>query len=360
MTDHLDDVHVVIIGAGLSGLRCAQLVQERGVPCIVLEARGRVGGRLLSHRGPSEEAFDLGAAWVWPETQPRVVRLATRLGLELFPQHVEGFFQVERQRGEAPRRFELEQSGPVSMRIEGGTALLAERVARSLAPGTVRLGCAVERLELGPKGVTLEWRHDDRIERAHARRVVIALPPRVASRGITFHPTLDDGVRHALLDAPTWMAAHAKALALYAEPFWRRKGLSGAAASALGPLGEIHDASAPAGAAALFGFFLLPASARTAAGATTLREACVAQLVRLFGADAKEPLQLVVQDWTSESYTSGPGDEVPPPGHPAYAVIRPTWNDRLHFAGTETAQASGGYLEGALEAAERAAAAVLA
>ena len=92
MTDHLDDVHVVIIGAGLSGLRCAQLVQERGVPCIVLEARGRVGGRLLSHRGPSEEAFDLGAAWVWPETQPRVVRLATRLGLELFPQHVEGFF----------------------------------------------------------------------------------------------------------------------------------------------------------------------------------------------------------------------------------------------------------------------------
>lgn len=130
-----------------------------------------------------------------------------------------------------------------------------------------------------------------------------------------------------------------------------------------GPLGEIHDASSRAGregGAALFGFFALPAGARSAASGTALREACIAQLVRLFGEEARAPRQLVIHDWTTEPLTAGPGDERSPSGHPTYDAIRATWGDRLHFASTETAPNSGGYLEGALEAAERAAAEVLA
>ena len=219
MNDILEDIPVVIIGAGLSGLRCAELLEERGVRSVVLEARGRVGGRLLSHRGARDEAFDLGAAWVWPETQPRVTRLASRLGIELFPQHVEGDFLVERRQGEAPRRFAVDPAGPVSMRVEGGAARLAERLAQALPPGRVRLGCTVERLELESAGVTVAWRADERIERARARRVIVALPPRVAQGRLAFLPALDARVQRALRDAPTWMAAHAKALAVYAEPF---------------------------------------------------------------------------------------------------------------------------------------------
>ncbi|KFA90172.1 hypothetical protein Q664_29805 [Archangium violaceum Cb vi76] len=51
----------------------------------------------------------------------------------------------------------------------------------------------------------------------------------------------------------TWMAPHAKYVAVFDEPFWRRLGLSGEARSRVGPLAEVHDASDCGGEAALFG-----------------------------------------------------------------------------------------------------------
>ncbi len=35
---------VVIVGAGVAGLRCAQELQAHGVPVIVVEALDRIGG----------------------------------------------------------------------------------------------------------------------------------------------------------------------------------------------------------------------------------------------------------------------------------------------------------------------------
>jgi phytoene dehydrogenase-like protein len=40
---------VVIVGAGLAGLTCAVRLQERGVPCVVLEKSDCVGGRVRTH-----------------------------------------------------------------------------------------------------------------------------------------------------------------------------------------------------------------------------------------------------------------------------------------------------------------------
>lgn len=38
--------HVGVIGAGLSGLRCADLLIRNGVQVTILEARDRIGGRV--------------------------------------------------------------------------------------------------------------------------------------------------------------------------------------------------------------------------------------------------------------------------------------------------------------------------
>jgi monoamine oxidase len=156
------------------------------------------------------------------------------------------------------------------------------------------------------------------------------------------------------------MAGQAKYVAVYQRPFWRDSGLSGAARSMVGPRVEIDDASIPNGPAALFGFVGLSAAQRQAAGAAW-EAAALAQLVQLFGAAAGSTVAVHVQDWAQSPLTATAQDCPPLTTHPQYGALPDpgsVWRDRLLWAGTETAPGHGGYLEGALEAAERVAAAL--
>lgn len=89
-------VSVVIVGGGLSGLRTAQLLAEQGIDFILLEARPRLGGRILSlpisHGGSREigQRYDLGPAWFWPAMQPHMARFVSQLDLSTFPQFSSG------------------------------------------------------------------------------------------------------------------------------------------------------------------------------------------------------------------------------------------------------------------------------
>jgi monoamine oxidase len=77
---------VAVVGAGLSGLCAARAIVDAGREAVVLEARERVGGRLLNGTVDGGVAVDLGGQWVGHD-HVRVRRLASELGLELFPQY---------------------------------------------------------------------------------------------------------------------------------------------------------------------------------------------------------------------------------------------------------------------------------
>lgn len=78
MTDH----DVIVIGAGLAGLRCASDLAAAGRRPLVLEARERVGGRVWSHRFSNGQWAERGAEFI-DGGHGEVRALATRLGLEL-------------------------------------------------------------------------------------------------------------------------------------------------------------------------------------------------------------------------------------------------------------------------------------
>ena len=82
---------VIIIGAGISGLRAAQKLQELGYTYALVEANPRVGGRVLS-KGVGDKAgvVDLGAAWINDTTQSHIYELVQKYGLHTETQYTKG------------------------------------------------------------------------------------------------------------------------------------------------------------------------------------------------------------------------------------------------------------------------------
>jgi monoamine oxidase len=102
------DADLVVIGAGLAGLSAARAAAAAGASVVVVEARDRVGGRVLNEDIGGGNVVEVGAQWIGP-TQDRLAALAAKLGVETFPTYGEGENVIEyggrlrRYRGTIPR-----------------------------------------------------------------------------------------------------------------------------------------------------------------------------------------------------------------------------------------------------------------
>jgi monoamine oxidase len=77
----MDSVDVVIVGAGAAGLEAARELRARGRSALVLEARQRIGGRILTHFDPAVPVpIELGAEFIHGET-PHTDRRLAQAGL---------------------------------------------------------------------------------------------------------------------------------------------------------------------------------------------------------------------------------------------------------------------------------------
>lgn len=353
---------IVIVGAGLSGLHAASKLTAEGIPCRVLEARDRIGGRTLSTAGsnrPDLGKFDLGATWFWPQYENTIVNLVKQLHLETFPQYTKGAMLAEQSHHEAPKRFVLpDNPNALSMRFRGGVQSLINAIAETIPPGVIDLNTQVKAIQIDTEDtITVESeRTDGKRDKIVASAVILALPPRIIAKHIEFSPSLSPNLQSALLDKATWMAGQAKAVILYDRPFWRESDLSGFVSSRVGPLQEIHDASPETGCGALFGFIGIPANIRWELGENEMKEMIMDQLSRLFGEEAQNPEAILYKDWSKDIETAVEEDWEPLRNFPVYGLERVTgqWQNKLFFAGTESDSQFGGHLEGALRSAERA------
>lgn len=93
---------VVIVGAGLSGLRAAREIHNAGRSYVVLEAMGRVGGKTLSIQASpgSKGVLDMGAAWINDTSQSEVYNLAKQFEFDLVEQRTGGINLYKDNQGE--------------------------------------------------------------------------------------------------------------------------------------------------------------------------------------------------------------------------------------------------------------------
>ncbi len=349
------DTQVAIVGGGLAGLNAARLLHRAGVDFVVLEARDRPGGRVLSvdaNGRPADDGFDLGPSWYWPEIQPGMAEFVAELGLPTFPQFSEGHMTFERAVEEGSIRVPGFHQEAQSMRLVGGSSALVRALMRHIPADRLRFAAAVMAMRMSEDGVELTVVVTGEGRRVvKAGHVIAAVPPRLLEQ-IVFTPGLDPQTSRLWKETPTWMAPHAKVFAVYDRPFWREAGLSGMGQSLVGPMGEIHDATTKSGRAALFGFVGIPGRQRASIGDDRLVKSCVDQLVRMFGPHAASPRNTIYKDWARDPLTATPLDWTMP-GHPVDGVetwVGGPWQERLSLAGSESSPLNAGYLAGAVEA----------
>ncbi len=469
MTESLE-ADVAIVGAGLAGLVAARRIAAAGARPLVVEARGRVGGRLLNEEIGAGKVVEVGGQWIGP-TQDRIAALAAELGVETFPTHDQGRHLIEmagrltsyegpltdarlslardlaraisplaladleqararldRMARQVPleepwmapkaaswdsqtfatwvRRntrttaarslFELAteavwaaEPGDVSLlhvlfytrsgsgfnslvgtgggaqqdRFHGGSQRLALLMAEQLGAERLRLGAPVRRIDHGDGGVVV---HADGpggelgTLTVRARRAIVAIPPTLAGR-IAYDPPLP--ARRDQLTQRMPQGTVVKTMAIYERPFWREEGFSGQATSETGPARVVFDNSPPDGSPGVLLGFLEGRLARQWGARPTAerREAVLAGHARLFGEQAARPERFVERVWAEEEWTRGCyGCLMTTGGWTEYGRALRAPIGSLHWAGAETATVWNGYMDGAVQSGERAAAEVLA
>ncbi len=441
---------VLVVGAGLAGLIAARDLTAAGRSVLVLEARDRVGGRVVNQDIGDGKIVEMGGQWAGP-TQDRLLALAQQLGVPTFPTYDIGqkvlHFNGKRgtYRGTIPRinplvladigqaqarleamakkvptdtpwtaanaeRLDCQtfetwarrntatksartllalaaeavfaaEPGDLSMlhvlfysrsggsfqrlidttggaqqdRFVGGSALLPERLAATLSD-SVRLESPVTRMEVAGDKVTATTASGQ----YEGRQIIVTTPPLLAGR-IEYEPPLPHWREQLTQRTP--MGSVIKCQVIYDEPFWRNEGLCGQATGDGAGSRVVFDNSPPDGSPGILLAFLEGDEARRLGRATVevRRRAVVDSLVRYFGPRAGTPEDYLERDWQQERFSGGCYGTLFGPnvwtryGHALRTPVGP-----IHWAGTETATAWAGYMDGAVRSGERAAADVLA
>lgn len=269
---------------------------------------------------------------------------------------------------------------PEGRRLTYGAGELVSRMLRDVGPEHVQFRVEVESLRHEGDVMVVQVRdHDDgRSHELRARHVVVAMSPVMARRIATPDlAQLAGGPDRIALAERMFMGRTNKGFLAYRRPFWRARGLMGYTLSAgrhdRYPLSWTLDHSweprPPTNLQTpmvrhpycLMTFIVGEAAEYwDARSFAERREAIVAQLVELYGPEARTELiageYYIEKDWHHDAFTQGGPAALMPVGtltrHGA-ALRRQV--GQIHWAGSESATHWCGYMDGAIQAGVRAA-----
>jgi len=409
---------VLIIGAGAAGLAAAQTLRRVGQEVTVLEARDRVGGRILTLADPTFPApLDLGAEFIhgreaaaspWLREVGVVAlegagehlllrrgevsasggvfaRAAPLLALgasldadlsfadllrhplsetvdadtrELARLLVEGFDAADPEAASSAALAHEWQGGTneegAQFRPLGGYGALVASLRRGLA---VRLHTVVREVCWGPGETTVTAIRFGEGEVFRARRVLVTLPLSVMQEGaVRFSPSL--GKEGAL--AGLRMGGVIKVVLLFDTAFWEARFPGASYFSAPDAPFPTLWTPDPLRLPLLSAWAGGPkAAALSGLGERELVGAALESVAAFFG-PVPAPAAARVYDWQADPYARGAYSYVATGGVGARSRLAAPLGDTLFFAGEATAEGAPGTVHGALESGVRAARELLA
>lgn len=252
--------------------------------------------------------------------------------------------------------FAESEGGAQTTRFVGGTGEIPKRLAALISDHIV-LNAPVLLIEHTADSVTVHCRGG---LVATGRRVIVAISPTLAGR-IMYDPPLP-GTRD-LLTQRLPNASAMKAFFVYDEPFWRADGLNGQIISDVGPARMSNDSGIPGDDHGIVLLFLEgdPARVYSRLPEEDRRAALTQELVRHFGERAAHPEFYIDGEWGDRQWTRGCYNaNCGPMVWTAFGSALAEPIGVIHWASTDTAVRWSAYMEGAVEAGERAANAVIA
>lgn len=338
---------IIIVGAGLSGLTLAYLLQKNNIEATILEASSRLGGRIQTIKGKLETPLELGATW-FSDLHPELLSLVNELDLEKFPQFSKGISLFQTKSFEPPQEFFVPESESPSYRINGGSQKIIDALYHKLNVSDVQFNEKVIGINETADGIIVLT---DKATEYQAKKVVLCLPPQLASTAIKFSPEMHETVQKILPAVQTWMSGAIKFVIEYASPFWRDKGYSGMLYSHSGIITEMYDHTD--GDQKRFGFTGFLHGGAVSYTEEVRRELVLQQLSELLGDEIHNYVFYFDKIWNNNFIQTESQLIHRPHQNNGHALLQDSYmNQKLFFCGTETATAFGGYMEGAIIAAK--------
>ncbi|XP_059994048.1 amine oxidase [flavin-containing] B isoform X1 [Lagenorhynchus albirostris] len=249
-------------------------------------------------------------------------------------------------------------NGGQERKFVGGSGQVSERIM-DLLGDRVKLERPVIHIDQTGENVFVETLNHEVYE---AKYVISAIPP-VLGMKIHFSPPLPMMRNQLITRVP--LGSVIKCIVYYKEPFWRNKDYCGSMIieGEEAPVAYTLDDTKPDGSYAAIIGFILAHKARKLTRLTKeerLKKLCDLYAKVLGSQEALHPVHYEEKNWCEEQYSGGCYTTYFPPGIlTQYGRVLRQPVGRIYFAGTETAAHWSGYMEGAVEAGERAAREIL-
>jgi monoamine oxidase len=339
---------ILIIGGGLTGLTLAYYLEQSQISYKIVEARGRLGGRIYTKYSDTNAAIEMGATWI-AKQQSFLLNLLQQLDLDLQEQLLGATAIYEPISTSPPQLVQLPPNDVSSYRIKGGTEVLIQTLLSKIDKANVITNEVVKTIAEKDGNLIVKTAS----QTLEASFVVSTLPPYLLVNTIKVEPKLPNDVIEIANKTHTWMGDSIKVGLTYEKPFWRAKNSSGTIFSNVGPIPEMYDHSnANNTKFALKGFF--NGSYFSVSKAERLNMV-LKQLRKYYGSQVDNYLTYEETVWRNEAFTFLPYSEhLLPHQNNGHDVFQTTYlNNKLHIAGAETAKVFSGYMEGAVRSAAK-------